>query len=133
VLLGDGECDEGANWEAALFAAHHRLSNLVAVVDHNKLQSLATVEETLGLEPFAEKWRAFGWRVAEVDGHDHDQLASALDVDPAGGEAPHCILAHTVKGKGIPFMEHSVLWHYRSPQGKEYREALRALGTNDAG
>jgi len=131
VLLGDGECDEGSNWEAMLFAAHHGLSNLIAIVDHNKLQSLTTVSETLNLEPFADKWRAFGWRVVEVDGHDHVQLEAALDADPAAASSPLCVIAHTVKGKGIAFMEHSVLWHYRSPQGHEYEKALEALGKGD--
>jgi len=132
VLLGDGECDEGSNWEAALFAAHHGLGNLVAVVDYNKLQSLATVEETLRLEPFAAKWKAFGWEVREVDGHDHEALSLALEPSPAALK-PTCVLAHTVKGKGISFMEHSVLWHYRSPQGEEYERALRELEASDEG
>lgn len=128
VLLGDGECDEGSNWEAILFAAHHKLSNLVAIIDYNKLQSLCPVEETLALEPFADKWRAFGWQVVEVDGHDHDALRVALDVDPSTGGKPTCIIAHTVKGKGVSFMEHSVLWHYRNPQGVEYENAMAELG-----
>jgi transketolase len=131
VLLGDGECDEGSNWEAILFAAHHGLSRLVAVVDHNKLQSLTSVKETLNLEPFADKWRAFGWNVCEVDGHDHETLTQALDVQPEqSGGRPSCIIAHTVKGKGVPFMEHSVLWHYRTPQGEEYERAMDALGAS---
>ncbi|MBV1769856.1 MAG: transketolase, partial [Candidatus Desulforudis sp.] len=105
-----------------------RLSNLIAVVDYNKLQSLATVEETLRLEPFADKWSAFGWKVVEVEGHDHDALATALDVDPAENSQPVCVIAHTVKGKGVSFMENSVLWHYRSPQGEEYEKAMMELG-----
>jgi transketolase len=127
VLLSDGECDEGSTWEAILFAAHHRLDHLVAIVDYNKLQSLAPVAETLALEPFADKWRAFGWSVFEVDGHDHDQLRSALSEIPAIPGRPTAILAHTVKGKGVSFMENSVLWHYRSAQGKEYQRALDEL------
>lgn len=127
VLLSDGELDEGSNWEAILFAAHHRLSNLIAIVDYNKIQSLTTVDQTLRLEPLAEKWRAFGWEAAEVDGHDHRALVRALDVDPAQRGAPLCVIAHTVKGKGVSFMENSVLWHYRSPQGEEYERALREL------
>lgn len=125
VLLGDGECDEGSVWEAAMFAAHHRLSNLVAIVDYNKLQSLTTTEETLALEPFADKWTAFGWQVAEADGHDHEQLARALDV-PRGGRPgrPRCLLAHTVKGKGVSFMENQVAWHYRPPTDEELAGAL---------
>ena len=128
VLLSDGECDEGSVWEAVLFAAHHRLSNLVAVVDYNKLQSLTTTEETVGLEPFADKWRAFGWDVADVDGHDHDQLAAALagPRDPAPGP-PRCVLAHTVKGKGVSFMEGQVAWHYRPPSDDDLAAALAEL------
>ena len=130
VLLGDGECDEGSVWEAAMFAAHHRLSNLVAIVDYNKLQSLAGTEQTLGLEPFADKWRAFGWTVSEVDGHDHGQLARALTV-PRGGppDRPLCVLAHTVKGKGVSFMENQVLWHYRPPTDEEPASALAEVGS----
>ena len=127
VLMSDGECDEGSNWEAILFAAHHRLSNVVAIVDYNKIQSLASVEETIRLEPFAEKWRVFGWNVKEVDGHDHASLSAALDVIPANETAPTCVLAHTTKGKGISFMENTVLWHYRSPQGVEYEAAVAEL------
>src|SRR3954453_13729136 len=115
VLLSDGECDEGSNWEAILFAAHHKLDNLFAVVDYNKIQSLKPVAETLNLEPFVDKWRAFGWRVVETDGHDHAKLHEAFSSAETGANgAPTCILAHTIKGKGVPFMEHSVLWHYRT-------------------
>jgi transketolase len=131
VLLSDGECDEGSNWEAILFASHHRLSNLCAIVDYNKIQSLKPVAETLGLEPFADKWRAFGWAVTEVDGHDHAQLAAAFAQAAATTDRPTCILANTVKGKGVPFMEHSVLWHYRTARGDEFDAALGALGTED--
>ncbi len=127
VLMSDGECDEGSNWEAVLFAAHHCLSNLIAIVDYNKIQSLAPVEETIRLEPFAEKWKAFGWDVREVDGHDHKALSEALDIIPLEGGAPICVIAHSVKGKGISFMENSVLWHYRSPQGGEFKAAMAEL------
>jgi transketolase len=127
VLLSDGECDEGSNWEAILFASHHRLGNLCAVVDYNKIQSLRPVAETLGLEPFADKWRAFGWAVIEADGHDHVQLAGAFDAAARTADRPTCILAHTVKGKGVHFMEHSVLWHYRTARGDEFEAALDAL------
>lgn len=125
VLLSDGECDEGSNWEAILFAAHHKLDNLVAIVDYNKIQSLASVCDTLNLEPFADKWEAFGWQVSQVDGHDHDALLSALKTHTA--DMPHCIIAHTIKGKGVSFMENEVLWHYRSPQGKEFTAAIEEL------
>jgi transketolase len=127
ALLSDGECDEGSNWEAILFAAHHRLDNLVVVVDYNKIQSLAPVAETLALEPFAEKWRAFGWAVRECDGHDHAGLRATFDALPAEPGRPTCVLAHTVKGKGVSFMEHSVLWHYRTARGDEFDAALAEL------
>lgn len=128
VLLSDGECDEGSNWESILFAAHHGLSNLIAIVDYNKIQSLAPVEETIRLEPFADKWKTFGWSVREVNGHDHDELANALDVQPATSGEPTCVIAHTTKGKGVSFMENSVLWHYRTPQGEEFEAAMLELG-----
>lgn len=124
-LLSDGECDEGSNWEAILFAAHHRLNNLTAIVDYNKIQSLDSVAKTLGLEPFVDKWTAFGWRVTEVDGHDHGELRQALSTSPQG--KPHCVICHTVKGKGVSFMENSVLWHYRTPQDEEYDAAVKEL------
>lgn len=129
-LMSDGECDEGSNWEAILFAAHHRLNNLTAIVDYNKIQSLAPVAETLGLEPFVDKWIAFDWRVLEVDGHDHDALREALSDDQPDSEQPKCVICHTTKGKGVSFMEDSVLWHYRTPQGEEYDAAVKEL--NDA-
>ena len=94
-VLSDGECDEGSNWEAALFAAHHELFNLCVVIDYNKIQSLASTEATLRLEPFADKWRAFGWDVREVDGHDHEELATALNLDEAGRQKPWVVIAHT--------------------------------------
>ena len=127
ALLSDGECDEGSNWEAILFAAHHGLSNLVVIVDYNKIQSLAAVSATLALEPFSAKWQAFNWNVIEVDGHDHAALAVALDVRPDLHKEPTCVIAHTTKGKGVSFMENTVLWHYRTPQGDEFEAALREL------
>jgi transketolase len=127
VVLSDGECDEGSNWEAALFASHHRLSSLTVVIDYNKIQSLASVAETLALEPFADKWRSFGWDVREVDGHDHVALGAALAPRADGEHRPLCVIAHTTKGKGVSFMEDSVLWHYRTPQGEEYLAACREL------
>ena len=131
VVLSDGECDEGSTWEAALFAAHHRLSNLCAVVDYNKLQSLAAVSETLELEPFVQKWRAFGWTALRVDGHDHAALKLAF-AEAARGERPTCIIADTIKGRGVSFMEDQVVWHYRAPRGEELAAALRELGVRDA-
>jgi transketolase len=131
VLLSDGECDEGSNWEAILFSSHHRLDNLCAVIDYNKIQSLKPVAETLALEPFVDKWRAFGWTVVEVDGHDHAQIRAALEVEIPSAGKPLCVIAHTVKGKGVPFMEHSVLWHYRTARGEEFDSALRALQASE--
>lgn len=127
VLLSDGECDEGSNWEAIMFAAHHKLDNLVAIVDYNKIQSLAPVSETLQLEPFADKWISFGWSVVEVDGHDHDELRAALSTIPATSTKPTCVIAHTTKGKGVSFMENTVLWHYRTARGEEFAAALEEL------
>jgi len=126
-LLSDGECDEGSTWEAILFAAHHRLSNLVAIIDYNKIQSLAPVPETLGLEPFTDKWRSFGWAVREVDGHDHQAIYSSLSSIPFETARPSCLIAHTTKGKGVSFMENSVLWHYRTARDEEYEAARREL------
>jgi len=127
VLLSDGECDEGSNWEAIMFAAHHRLDQLVAIIDYNKIQSLAPVAETLALEPFADKWRAFGWAVTEVDGHDHEALHATLSRLPAEPGKPTCVIAHTTKGKGVSFMEHSVLWHYRTARNDEFANAEKEL------
>ena len=127
TLLSDGECDEGSTWEAVLFAAHHHLDNLIAIIDYNKIQSLDTVADTLALEPFADKWRSFGWQVQEVDGHNHHQLQSELSSVPLEPECPSVIICHTVKGKGVSFMENTVLWHYRIPKGDEYAAALKEL------
>ncbi len=132
-ICSDGEHDAGNHWEAVLFAGHHGLDNLTAIVDYNKIQSLAPVEETLDLEPFGDKWRAFGWNVAAVDGHDHSELRRVLNELPLdGGGKPNCIIANTVKGKGVSFMENTVLWHYRIPQGEEYQAAVRELERNYA-
>ncbi len=131
TLMSDGECDEGSNWEAILFASHHRLDNLVAIVDYNKIQSLAPVAETLALEPFADKWRSFGWAVNEVDGHDHVALDTCLREIPFHASQPSCLLCHTVKGKGVSFMENTVLWHYRTAQGSEFDAALVELGATE--
>lgn len=127
ALLSDGECDEGSNWEAILFAAHHKLDNLVAIIDYNKIQSLAPIAETIALEPFADKWKCFNWNVIECDGHDHDELIEAFDEAEKAKDKPTVIIAHTTKGKGVSFMEDTVLWHYRTPQGEEYEAAINEL------
>lgn len=126
-MLSDGECDEGSVWEAALFAPHHRLDNLVAIVDYNKIQSFGTVKEVLDLEPLGEKWRAFGWGVREIDGHDLGAIAEAFAAVPFAPDRPSCIVAHTVKGKGVSYMEGKLLWHYRAPRGEDLEIALREL------
>jgi transketolase len=125
ALLSDGECDEGSNWEAALFAPHHRLDNLTVIIDYNKIQSLGAVKEVIDLEPLAAKWRAFGWAVRAIDGHDLAEVRLALRSLPLQQNKPSCIVAHTVKGKGVSFMENQLLWHYRTPRGAEY-DAARA-------
>ena len=116
-------------WEAALQARQFALDNLIAVVDFNRMQSLDFCENTLALEPFADKWRAFGWRAIEADGHDVDALRAAFDEAKGnlGGGQPTVVIAKTVKGKGVSFMENNILWHYRTPQGEEYEAALREL------
>jgi len=128
VQLSDGELGEGSNWEAMLFAAHHGLDNLVGIIDYNKLQSLTTVEQTLRMEPLADKFRAFGWAVREVDGHNHAQLAAALSAVPWESGKPSMLIAHTTKGKGVSYMENKVEWHYRSPSDALLTTALAELG-----
>jgi transketolase len=127
VLLSDGELDEGSNWEAILFAAHHKLDNLVAIVDYNKIQSFGSVAEVLRLDPLAEKWRSFGWACREIDGHDHAAIASALDAIPFEPGKPSAIVAHTIKGKGVSFMEGQLAWHYKSPNDEQLVQALAEL------
>lgn len=134
VLLSDGELDEGSNWEAILFAPQHRLDNLVAIVDYNKIQSFGRVEEVLNLEPLADKWRAFGWEVREIDGHDHARIAEALSGAPYEAGKPTAIIAHTVKGKGVSFMEDLLAWHYKSPNDEQLTQALAEVAAaNSAG
>jgi transketolase len=129
-MLSDGECDEGSVWEPAMFASHYQLDNLVAIVDYNKIQSLGMVKEVIDLEPFAAKWQAFGWVVREIDGHNIEDIELNLKSIPYEQRKPTCVIAHTVKGKGISFMENKLLWHYRSPQGEEFEAALKELKDN---
>ncbi|HEB87367.1 MAG TPA: transketolase [Gammaproteobacteria bacterium] len=124
VLLGDGECNEGSVWEAVMFAAHHHLNNLIVIVDRNHLQSIHSTEQTLNMEPLKEKWRVFGWRSIPVDGHDHAELSSVLS---QRGSNPMCVIAATTKGKGVSFMENQVDWHYRTPTGDLFQQAIREL------
>ena len=133
VVMGDGECDEGSVWEAALFANHFRLNNLIAVVDHNHMQSLDFCENTLELEDFGAKWKAFGWNVIEINGNSHEELKSAFAAAEknAEGHRPTVIIANTIKGYGISFMQNDILWHYRFPHdGWEYDCAVSELHRN---
>ena len=113
-LMGDGECCEGSVWEAAMSAPHFKLGNLIGIVDRNRFMIDGETEDVMPLEPFADKWRAFGWEVVEVDGHDFDQLDEALAKAWAATDVPVLILAHTIKGKGVDFMENNVVYHYAS-------------------
>jgi transketolase len=128
VILSDGECDEGSVWEAALFAGHRRLHNLVAMVDYNRLQSFGRVADVLDLEPFADKWRSFGWHVDSIDGHDVQQINEACQAAPRHAHKPTVLLANTIKGKGVSFMEDRLAWHYKSPDAQQLADALAELG-----
>lgn len=127
ALVGDGELQEGSNWEAAMAAAHFGLDNLTVIVDRNRLQQGAPTESTNALEPMADKWRAFGWSVAEVDGHDVDELARTLEGAPRAPGRPFCVVARTVKGRGVSFMENRAEWHHKAPDAGEYARAAREL------
>jgi len=122
-IVGDGEMDEGSNWEALLFGAHHQLYNLCLIIDYNKIQSLGNTNDVLNLEPLKTKIEAFNWKCIEVDGHNHEQLKEAL-INFKTNEPPTVIIAHTIKGKGVSFMENQLLWHYRSPRAEEYNQAI---------
>lgn len=127
VMLSDGECDEGSVWEAVLYAGVKKLDNLIAFVDYNKIQSFGRTAEVLDLEPLADKFRAFRWHTQEIDGHNFTEIIAAINNAKKIKEMPHCIIAHTVKGKGISFMEDKLEWHYRSPTGELLEQALREL------
>jgi transketolase len=123
--MSDGECDEGTTWEAALFSSHFELNNLCVIIDRNRLQSLTSTEETIALEPFAEKWNSFKWNVHTVDGHDHKKLELAMS--SLHSHKPTVVIAETIKGFGVSFMENQVAWHYKAPNLEESREAVREL------
>jgi transketolase len=128
VLVSDAECNEGSLWEAVMSAAHFKLSNLIAIVDLNGQQALGYTDQVLNLSPLSARWQAFGWDTHEVDGHNYADLAdkfNALDFD---GNQPHVLIAHTVSGKGVSFMEHQVKWHYWPMSDQEYRQALSEIG-----
>jgi len=128
VLTGDGELQEGSNWEAMMAAAHYQLDNLTLIVDRNGIQQGGRTERILRLEPLADKLRAFGWRVREVDGHDFTQLLEAFRAAPFEAGSPSCIIAHTTKGKGVSFIEDRAEWHHRVPTSAELEAALGELG-----
>jgi transketolase len=128
VLTGDGELQEGSNWEAAMAAAHFHLDNLTVIVDRNRLQQGEATERTVGLEPLADRWRAFGWSVREVDGHDVSALLETFRAVPFEAGKPNCVIAHTHKGRGVSFMEDRVEWHHRVPTDAELAAALVELG-----
>ena len=127
VLLSDGELDEGSNWEAILFAPQHQLDNLVAIIDYNKIQSFGAVKDVLELDPLADKFRAFRWAVKEIDGHNLQELSDTLNALPLQVNRPTAIIAHTIKGKGISFMEDQLAWHYKSPTTEQVETALEEL------
>ena len=131
TLLGDGECQEGSVWEAAMFAPQHKLDNLIAIIDYNKLQALDKLENIVSLEPLADKWTAFGWEVREVDGHDVTALLNVFQAVPFESGKPSLIIAHTTKGKGISFMENVPIWHYRLPDTEEMKIACAELGLDE--
>lgn len=130
VIIGDGECDEGSIWETALFANHYKLNNLTVIIDHNKMQSMDFCENTIKLEPLSEKWKAFGWNVKEIDGHNHNELKYTLQNIDYNLKKPTVIIANTIKGKGISFMENNIVWHYRPPEGDDYKNAIEELERN---
>ena len=131
TLMGDGELAEGSNWEAAQAAAHYRLDRLVAILDHNKLQITGKTRDVMSNEPLADKWQAFGWHVRSVDGHDYAALTAALTTPPPAGQ-PLCILAETVKGKGISFMENVGKWHHGVPSPEQFTQAVAELDAAEA-
>jgi transketolase len=128
VLTGDGELQEGSNWEAAMAASQFRLDNLTVIVDRNRLQQGDETERTISLEPLADRWRSFGWAVREVDGHDADALIDAFRAVPFEAGRPNCVIAHTHKGRGVSFIEDRVEWHHRVPTDAELAAALAELG-----
>ena len=127
VLLGDGECDEGQVWEAAMFAPNHKLDNITAIVDYNGLQLDGFTKDIMNLEPFIDKWRAFNWEVVEINGHDMAQIVAALKKAKTAHGKPVVIVAHTVKGKGVSFMENNVDYHGKAPNKSETEKALKEL------
>jgi transketolase len=127
VLVSDAECNEGSLWEAVMFAAHHRLANLIVLLDLNGQQAFGYTGQVLSLSPMAERWKAFGWDVHEVDGHDPDGIAATIAGLPTTG-APHVLIAHTVFGKGVSYMEGQIKWHYLPMSEEQYKQAMGEIG-----
>ncbi|HEX3871064.1 MAG TPA: hypothetical protein VHV77_11540, partial [Pirellulales bacterium] len=127
VVMSDGECNEGSVWEAALMAPAQKLDRLCVVIDYNKWQATGRSDEVLGLAPLKDKWQSFGWSVYELDGHDMSELVRVLRNVPDGSGKPVCLVAHTVKGKGVSFMEDDNDWHYRIPTAEELTQAKLEL------
>jgi transketolase len=132
VLTGDGELQEGSNWEAAMSAAQYKLDNLVLIVDRNRIQQGDFTENTINMNPLGDKWRAFGWSVVEVDGHNYDELLSALNCAPVMPGQPTCIIANTIKGRGVSFMENKPEWHHGVPSDAQLAAAIEELAKGDA-
>lgn len=130
VLMSDGEMDCGTTWESALLAAHHKLDNLIVIVDANGLQAMGRVEDILNIEPLKDKWVAFGWQVLEIDGHNFEEIEKSLTSSPLQAEKPTIIIAKTIKGKGVSFMEGDNLYHYKGLSDEEYQKALKELESN---
>lgn len=128
VLTGDGELQEGSNWEAAMTAQHYGLDNLVVIVDRNRIQQGDFTEETIRMDPMLPKWEAFGFAVKEVDGHNHQQLLDTFSAVPFATGKPSCIIANTIKGKGVSFAENRPAWHHGVPTGEQLQQAARELG-----
>lgn len=126
VVLGDGECQEGSIWEGALSAPTLELDNLTVIVDHNKLQAMDELEKIVRMNPFADKWKAFGWNVVEIDGHNYEEIKKALLVRRE--KTPTLVVANTIKGKGVSFMENVPIWHYRMPNEQELPRLMQELG-----
>jgi transketolase len=131
VLMSDAECNEGSVWEAAMFAAHHRLAALTALVDLNGQQAMGNTDDILSLSPMVDRWRAFGWDVHDVDGHDHAALAATLGRLDATTGPPHVLVARTVFGKGVSYMERQLKWHYLPMSDDDYRQAMLDLGVTE--
>lgn len=127
VLMSDGEMQIGSTWESAMIAAHHQLDNLFVIVDANELQAMGRVKEILNIEPLKQKWQAFGWEAREIDGHNFEEIESALTAPAFEKEKPIAIIAKTIKGKGVSFMEGNNLYHYKAPSDEEYQRALKEL------